>query len=57
MKIKIEADMPTLAEGQTLRAIAKALTEWEVAELMKGYSPGECFKMENERGSIVITKM
>lgn len=40
MKIKIEADMPTLTEGQTLRAIAKAITEWEVAELMKAFPAG-----------------
>lgn len=56
MKIKIEADL-ALTEKQTLKAIANALLKKETIELLEAFPPGEHFKMENETGSIVITKL
>jgi hypothetical protein len=56
MKVKIEADLK-LNETETLKAISKALLEWEVAELMKAFPAGEHFKMESQAGNIVITKL
>lgn len=56
MKIKIEADLK-LNGKDTLKEIAKAIKQPEVAELMEAYPPGEHFNMESPLGKIIITKL
>lgn len=56
MKIKIEADF-ALNERQTLRAIVDALKTKECLELLEAFPEGEHFKMDNQYGQIVITKL